>query len=87
MSPPSPLKLFPGGHIQAQHHPRQKKATLVARGDSVFAFLFNNFNFGKPKAESNVCFLYGEYTESRAETQGVIFTFAWVFERVVPSRW
>ena len=27
MSPPSPLKLFPGGHVQAQHNARQKKAT------------------------------------------------------------
>ena len=52
----------------------------------MFAFLFNNFNFGKPKVESKVCFLYGEYTESRAESQGGIFTFAGVLDRVVPSR-
>jgi hypothetical protein len=66
--------------------PTAEVDSRVGGRDSAFSVFFNNFNFGKPKAESNVCFLYGEYTESRAESQGVIFTFAWVFERVVPSR-
>ena len=66
--------------------PTAEADSRVDGRDSAFSVFFNNFNFGKPKVESNVCFLYGEYTESRAESQGGIFNFAWVLDRVVPSR-
>ena len=66
--------------------PTAEGDTRVEGRHSALCLFFNKCNFGKPKVEWNVCFLYGEYTEWRAESQGWIFNFAWVLDRVVPSR-